>query len=117
MSKRTKLFTTAAPILAAVAWVTPAAAGTPEAVVACSATSATAPAFAACVASFMSAEEANKCFASAFKDCFGPNNELSKIINRNVVGPLNDLGRGEIGASDQSVWRKDLHLPRLKLWP
>jgi len=93
----------------------PAAAGTPEVVAGCSATSATAPAFAACVGSAMTVEEATKCFSSGFRDCYGPNNDLRKFVERNVIGPLDDVANGELGKSDKSVWHQ-IGLPHIKLW-
>jgi len=92
----------------------PAAAGTPEVVAGCSATSATAP-FAACVGSAMTVEEATKCFSSGFRDCYGPNNDLRKFVERNVIGPLDDVANGELGKSDKSVWHQ-IGLPHIKLW-
>ncbi|TIU00666.1 MAG: hypothetical protein E5W55_02245 [Mesorhizobium sp.] len=47
--------------------------------------------------------------------CVGPNGEIRKFVERNVVGPAKDLASGELGRSDQSVWRK-LGLPRVRLW-
>jgi hypothetical protein len=65
--------------------------------------------------SVMTVAEAEKCFASGFKDCYGPNNDARKIVERTIVGPATDVLRGDIGRSDQSVWRK-LGLPEVKLW-
>jgi len=63
----------------------------------------------------MTAEEATKCFSSGFKDCYGPNNDVRKFIDRNVSGPVNDIARGDIGQSDHSVWRQ-IGLPHIKFW-
>lgn len=90
--------------------------------------------------------ELEKCFTQGIggSGCFGNNNEAVKFVRnawkdvtqgpgpsndlvgsdgalvrtaRNVIaGPVGDVARGEIGGSDQSVWRKDLHLPRIRLW-
>jgi hypothetical protein len=112
---RTLLYTAGtAVVLALAAAAQPALAGTPEVVAACSA-SPDAATFVACVGSGLTAEEAQKCFASHFTDCVGPNNDARKFVERNVVGPLNDIAHGEIGQSDQSVTRK-LGIPHIKLW-
>jgi hypothetical protein len=94
---------------------TPASAGTAETVAACSATTATAPAFAACVGSALTLEEANKCFSSGFKDCVGPHNDARRFVENNVVGPAKDMLSGELGRSPKSVWRQ-IGLPRVRLW-
>jgi hypothetical protein len=47
--------------------------------------------------------------------CLGPNGEVRKFAERNVVGPVTDVVSGEIGRSDKSVWRQ-LGLPRIRLW-
>jgi hypothetical protein len=101
-------------VLAMSAGAQPALAGTPEVVAACSA-SPDAATFVACVGGALTAEEATKCFASHFADCYGPNNDARKFIERNVVGPATDIARGDIGQSDQSVWRQ-MGLPHIKLW-
>jgi hypothetical protein len=99
-------------MLAMSAAAQPALAGTPEAVAECSASPDPAT-FVACVGGALTAEEATKCFASHFTDCYGPNNDARKFIERNVVGPANDIAHGDIGKSKESVWRK-LGLPHIK---
>lgn len=47
--------------------------------------------------------------------CLGPNGEVRKFTERNVVGPVTDIVFGEIGRSDKSVWRQ-MGLPRIRLW-
>jgi hypothetical protein len=47
--------------------------------------------------------------------CVGPNGEIRKFAERNIVGPLKDVASGEIGRSDKSVWRQ-MGLPRIRLW-
>ena len=47
------------------------------------------------------------------QNLFGPNGEGRKVIKNNVVGPLEDLSKRDIGSSDQSVWRK-AGLPEIK---
>src|SRR5258708_3411851 len=103
-----------AAVLAMSAAAQPALAGTPEVVAACSA-SPDAATFVACVGVALTAEEATKCFASHFTDCVGPNNDARKFIERNVVGPLDDIAHGQIGQSDESVWRQ-MGLPPIELW-
>jgi hypothetical protein len=72
---RTLLYTAkTAVVLAMSAAVQPALANTPDAVAACSASSDAAT-FVACVGGALTAEEAQKCFASHFTDCFGWNND------------------------------------------
>jgi hypothetical protein len=112
---RTLLYTIGiAAVLAMSAAAQPALADTPEAVAACSA-SPDAVTFAACVGAALTAEEATKCFASHFTDCVGPHNDVRKFIERNVVGPLEDIAHGQIGQSDESVWRQ-MGLPPIELW-
>lgn len=102
--------------------------------------------FAGCVGTQLTLNELEKCFTQGIggSGCFGNNNEAVKFVRnawkdvtqgpgpsndlvgrdgalvrtaRNVIaGPVGDVARGEIGGSDQSVWRKDLHLPRIRLW-
>jgi hypothetical protein len=103
---RTLLYTAGIAVaLAMSAAAQPARAGTPEAVAECSA-APDAATFAACVGGILTAEEAQKCFASQFTDCFSQSNDARKFVERNVVGPLNDIVHGHIGQSDQSVWRQ-----------
>ena len=48
-------------------------------------------------------------------DCYGPNNDVRKFVERNVVGPVTDVLNGHLGGSDKSVWRQ-IGLPEIKLW-
>lgn len=84
---------------------------------------------AGCVGTQLTANEIQKCFDQGIggRGCFGDNNtavifiknywqdvtrgpgennEYRKAVQRNILGPLNDLATGNIGQSDQSVWRQ-----------
>ncbi|MEY9881191.1 hypothetical protein [Bradyrhizobium sp. USDA 329] len=96
--------------------VQPARAGGAEVATAAGCLSAGDPtAIAACTAAGFTINEAQKCIVSGGKDCFGPNNDLVKTVDRTIVGPAKDIASGELGRSDQSVWRK-IGLPRVRLW-
>jgi hypothetical protein len=88
--------------------VTPASAGeTEEAIVAgCAETAVDLPTFIACTSQALTAEEARKCFQSRGKDCFGHTNTVRQFVERNVVGPAEDLARCHLGRSKESVWRQ-----------
>lgn len=86
-----------------------------ETIAGCAATSADPLSFATCTAGILTANEAEKCFATKFEDCFGRGNTFRQIIDRNLVGPAQDIIDGEFGRSDKSVWRQ-LGLPRVRLW-
>lgn len=95
----------------------PAQAGDAEAqaIATCAASSADAISFGACTAGTLTANEAQKCFASNFNDCFGRGNTIRQLLDKTVAGPVQDLLDGDIGRSGESVWRK-AGLPRVKLW-
>jgi len=104
--------------VAAFGWVTNAAsAGERESAIVegCASTAADVQSFILCTAGTLSEVEAAKCFESRGKDCFGPNNALRQIFERNVVGPVNDLATGRIGTSRKSLWRQ-VGLPEVHLW-
>jgi hypothetical protein len=68
----------------------PARAGdTEEKVVAsCALVSATPVEFATCTGSILTANEVAKCFASNFKDCFGENNEINRLLRQLRLPPI-----------------------------
>jgi hypothetical protein len=79
--------------------------------------SLTARADASTVAEAIVADELPKCVngVGVPGGCVGPNSEIRKFTERNIVGPVQDVVSGEIGRSDKSVWRR-MGLPRIKLW-